>query len=207
MIEEKVHSSEHYTIKLKKSLTRLFISSCLVTLISLPIVIYSLVAFKGNDKISVYSEEIDTEGTAILSDVDVLSEEDRQLILYNEINQYRSENNLFSFKIHSALELSSKEKAIDMLTQDYWSHHDNEGVFSWHFFRESDYMYSVAGENLAIGFTSPEKVLSAWKESKTHNDILLSKNFSDMGASFTCGLDFTDRQNVCLIVLHVGNTN
>ncbi len=42
----------------------------------------------------------------------------------------------------------------------------------------------VLGENLAGGQTSPQQVVQAWMDSKTHRENMLSKNFTEMGVVY-----------------------
>ena len=39
----------------------------------------------------------------------------------------------------------------------------------------------ILGENLAGGQTSPQQVVQAWMDSKTHRENMLNKNFTEMG--------------------------
>ncbi len=42
----------------------------------------------------------------------------------------------------------------------------------------------IIGENLAGGQTSPEQVVEAWMNSKTHRENILSKNFKELGVAY-----------------------
>lgn len=42
----------------------------------------------------------------------------------------------------------------------------------------------IIGENLAGGQTSPQQVVHAWMESKTHRDNILSKKFKELGVVY-----------------------
>ena len=42
----------------------------------------------------------------------------------------------------------------------------------------------MLGENLAGGQSSPQQVVQAWMDSKTHRDNMLNKNFTEMGVVY-----------------------
>ncbi len=42
----------------------------------------------------------------------------------------------------------------------------------------------ILGENLAGGQTSPQQVVQAWMDSKTHRDNILNKNFTELGVVY-----------------------
>ena len=42
----------------------------------------------------------------------------------------------------------------------------------------------MLGENLAGGQSSPQQVVQAWMDSKTHRENMLNKNFSEMGVVY-----------------------
>lgn len=41
--------------------------------------------------------------------------------------------------------------------------------------------YKFTGENLAVGFNTASSTVNAWKNSKTHKDIMLSKKYKHIG--------------------------
>ena len=42
----------------------------------------------------------------------------------------------------------------------------------------------ILGENLAGGQTSPQQVVQAWMDSKTHRENILNKNFTELGVVY-----------------------
>lgn len=53
------------------------------------------------------------------------------------------------------------------------------------------YGYAVAGENLAMGFSSAQNVVTAWTKSKTHYANLIDPDFKEIGVAMVSG-DFKD---------------
>ncbi len=70
------------------------------------------------------------------------------------VNQERSKNNLPPLVIDASLEDAARRKASDMFSKNYWAHFAPDGTTTpWKFIKDSGYNYTVAGENLAKGFT------------------------------------------------------
>ncbi len=83
---------------------------------------------------------------------------------------------------------SSLHKAVDMAEKSYFEHVSPEGKKLKNFLHEVNYYYSVAGENLAVGFSSPEAMVNAWVESPTHFSNLIDPDFRDIGVGSSVGM-------------------
>jgi len=102
-------------------------------------------------------------------------------------NQKRMENGVGALELNQALNEAALRKAGDMFAFDYWSHTSPSGRDPWDFFKEVDYAYIYAGENLARDFMNSSTVIEAWMESPTHRDNLLSGNYKEMGLAVVNG--------------------
>jgi hypothetical protein len=78
-------------------------------------------------------------------------------------------------------------KADYMFAKDFWAHNGPDGTTPWYFIKKSGYTYVYAGENLARGFTSSSDVVTAWMNSPTHRENMLSPNYKDIGFSIKKG--------------------
>lgn len=96
-------------------------------------------------------------------------------------NQKRQDNGLAQLEINPNLTSAAMQKAADMINKDYWAHTSPEGRTPWTFFKEVDYQYLYAGENLARDFLDPQSVINAWMKSPTHRDNILSRRYQDVG--------------------------
>ncbi len=86
------------------------------------------------------------------------------------------------------LNVSAATKNTDMLSRGYFSHQDlNKRSFS-RFIDDTGYHYGMVGENLAMGFTTPEKTIEAWKNSPTHFENIIDEHFEETGISVAAGL-------------------
>lgn len=96
-------------------------------------------------------------------------------------NYERAKYGLAPLQEDSQLASVAKIKSQDMASNNYFSHTsptygdpfvmmDNLGV-----------QYTYAGENLAIGQTTPEEVVQSWMNSSGHRENILSEDFTNIG--------------------------
>jgi len=97
------------------------------------------------------------------------------------VNEYRHKENLQSLKISPALTLAAQMKADDMARRNYFSHADPDGNKAWLLIQKQRYSYWIAGENLAMDYTSTSKVAKAWMGSPGHRANILNSQFTETG--------------------------
>ena len=116
---------------------------------------------------------------------DVMSGESQKIIQLT--NSIRSSLNVALLTQSSILNSVAFQKAQDMLVSQYFAHvgPDGKDVGSWlNIFK---YSYEVAGENLAMGFSSAEDVVNGWTRSKTHYANLIDPDFTEIGVGMSSG--------------------
>lgn len=96
-------------------------------------------------------------------------------------NQRRQENGLGPLTMNDKLAQAAEQKAMHMFANNYWAHIAPDGTTPWYFIKNAGYEYLYAGENLARGFTTSSDVVTAWMNSPTHRENMLSKNYKDVG--------------------------
>lgn len=103
------------------------------------------------------------------------------------INDVRVKNGAIALASEKKLSVSSQGKAGNMAQNGYFSHEglDGRSVVSW--LTETGYDYDVAGENLAMGFSSAEDVVAAWKKSPTHRANLIDAEYQEFGVGVESG--------------------
>lgn len=131
---------------------------------------------------------------------DVLKQE--QLEIMALINDLRGEQNLNVMVAHNKLNMSSYAKANDMASHEYFSHVSPDGRGLDYFLKQSGYDYKVAGENLAMGFSSAKDVVEAWIKSPTHYANLIDSQYEDFGIGLETG-GYKGRQTV-YVAAHFG---
>lgn len=103
------------------------------------------------------------------------------------VNRARQENGLGALATNEKLFEAAKDKAEDMIKNDYFAHTSPKGITPWDWFEKNNYDYKFAGENLAINFTRAEDQQKAWMESETHKKNILDPNYSEIGVSVQKG--------------------
>jgi uncharacterized protein YkwD len=102
-------------------------------------------------------------------------------------NTLRKSLNLPVLTENQKLNQAAFAKAQDMLFKEYFAHISPEGRGLDYFLSQVSYRYAVAGENLAIGFATPEEVIVAWKNSPTHYANLIDPDFTQIGVGMSEG--------------------
>jgi len=102
-------------------------------------------------------------------------------------NSEREEHGLSPLSLNMSLNEAALRKAADMFAFDYWAHKSPTGREPWDFFREVNYDYIYAGENLARDFSTPETVVAAWMMSPSHKDNIINGQYQEIGVAVVNG--------------------
>jgi len=101
--------------------------------------------------------------------------------IVDQVNQARQENGLSALKRNDLLDKAAGQKAMDMLTRNYWSHNTPDGKLPFVFITKTGYDYVYAGEVLACDFQDVSGVVNGWLNSKIHREVILSSDYKDVG--------------------------
>jgi hypothetical protein len=115
-------------------------------------------------------------------------------------NADRAEKGIQLLEENDKLARVAKDKAEDMVAKNYFAHNSPEGVNPWHWFEKENYDYNYAGENLAMDFTSAEKMNQAWLDSPTHRANILNGNFKEIGVAVKEGI-VNDHSTIVVVQL------
>jgi hypothetical protein len=99
----------------------------------------------------------------------------------NKINRERITHQLSPLVSNDLLQRAAEEKLSDMIRHKYFAHQSVDGRMPWDFIDEAGYVFSYAGENLAIDYQSADDAVRAWLASTTHRENILNKNFQETG--------------------------
>src|SRR3989344_1539982 len=124
-----------------------------------------------------------------------------QLIL-DDVNPQRTSGSLAPLRVDPLLSDAARMKAEDMIARNYFSHLGPNGELPWVWFDRLGYKYSAAGENLAIDFSDPNALVSAWMASPTHAANIRNGTFSDVGIGLADGV-FQGRKTT-IVVMFLG---
>lgn len=89
---------------------------------------------------------------------------------------------------NSALGQAAREKAANMIAENYWAHYSPSGRDPWGFIKNAGYKFSYAGENLARNFSDSESIVVAWMNSPTHRENILNSNYQEIGIAVEDGI-------------------
>lgn len=102
-------------------------------------------------------------------------------------NKDRASDTLAQLTVSPSLTAAAQAKADDMAEKGYFAHTSPEGLDSWHWFKQEDYSFAYAGENLAVDFTDSDDVNQAWLDSPTHRANILNGHFTEIGIATAKG--------------------
>lgn len=102
-------------------------------------------------------------------------------------NASRQEKNVGTLRENSLLSQAAQRKAKDMLARDYFAHTNPDGKRFWTWIDGTGYNYTLAGENLAIDFSTPEAAHTALMASPTHRENILNKRYKEIGVAVVTG--------------------
>lgn len=108
-------------------------------------------------------------------------------VLVELTNNDRSTSGLGTLVTSEALTKVAEAKANDMATKGYFAHTSPEGLSPWHWYKQEGYLFSYAGENLAIDFSESADVQRAWMNSPTHRANVLGSQFTEIGIAVVQG--------------------
>lgn len=103
-------------------------------------------------------------------------------------NQDRISAGLPPLRFDPRLEKAAMAKAQDIFQKRYFSHFSPDGDAPWDFIKNQGFPYLVAGENLAINYTSPYELANDFLQSPSHRENLLSPFFSHAGMAVVTGI-------------------
>jgi len=97
-------------------------------------------------------------------------------------NEERVKNGVPPLSTNQLLTKAAYKKADAIFKEQSFQHNFGERRFS-QWIRDAGYEYQYVGENLAIDFLSSEGVLEGWKNSPTHFENIINKNFNETGVA------------------------
>lgn len=108
-------------------------------------------------------------------------------VIVDLTNTQRKDLALPTLSRNSVLDVAAQLKANDMAAGHYFSHNSPTGISPWHWFEKAGYVYTYAGENLAVYFTDSDAVMDAWMKSPTHRANIVGPNYKEIGVGTARG--------------------
>lgn len=107
--------------------------------------------------------------------------------IFSLTNEARVSNGVAALRLNGTLSQAASAKANDMLAKGYFDHTGPDGKKFWQWIKESGYRYTVAGENLAMDFTTAESAHNALMASTSHRNNILKSGYSEIGIAVAQG--------------------
>lgn len=99
-------------------------------------------------------------------------------------NAIRQARGIPALALNTQLTQAAQTYAKSMATDDFFSHRGADGSTWQERIRAADYLFSDAAENLAIGHSSPSRVVQGWMNSPGHRINLLADQVQEIGVGY-----------------------
>lgn len=103
------------------------------------------------------------------------------------VNQERSKQGLQALTLDKKLNNVAQLKAEDMRNKNYFDHNSPTYGSPFDLMRSQGVDYRTAGENIAAGQTSAEKVMQDWLNSSGHRANIMNANYKKLGVGYCVG--------------------
>jgi uncharacterized YkwD family protein len=100
------------------------------------------------------------------------------------VNQQRTALGLAPLTLSSELSNVARTKSQDMSDNNYFSHTSPTYGSPFDMLTSFGISYSSAGENIAMGYQTPEAVVSAWMNSPGHRANILNASYTQIGVGY-----------------------
>ena len=126
----------------------------------------------------------------------------QETAVLDRTNNIRAAAGLPALTFDARLAQSAARKATDMATRGYFDHANPDGLRMSYWINSTGYTYTLAGENLAKGFSDLSRLMNAWVASPTHYKNLVEPKFTNIGIGMAEG--WYEDQPTLFIVQHFG---
>lgn len=100
------------------------------------------------------------------------------------VNEIRAKNGLKTLTQDWELSRVARYKSQDMKDNNYFSHTSPVYGTPFEMMKNFGIKYRSAGENIAKGQTTPEKVVNAWMNSSGHRANILNSSYTKIGVGY-----------------------
>jgi uncharacterized protein YkwD len=99
-------------------------------------------------------------------------------------NQERAQHGCPALTANDQLTNAAQGHSSDMAINDYFSHTGLDGSSPFDRMAREGYEYSRAAENIAVGYTTPERVVEGWMNSEGHRKNILNCDLQQIGVGY-----------------------
>ncbi|XOQ44823.1 MAG: SCP domain-containing protein [Clostridium sp.] len=97
------------------------------------------------------------------------------------VNEERTSRGLNALTLDASLTKTATLKSEDMANLGYFDHNSPTYGSPFDMMKQFGISYQTAGENIAMGQTSPEQVMTGWMNSEGHRANILNASFTKLG--------------------------
>lgn len=100
------------------------------------------------------------------------------------VNEIRAQNGLGALKANAELSRVARIKSQDMHDKGYFSHTSPTYGSPFDMMTSFGIRYLTAGENIAMGYRTPQSVVDGWMNSPGHRANILNASFTEIGVGY-----------------------
>ena len=100
------------------------------------------------------------------------------------VNDIRAEHGLKSLTANWELSRVARFKSQDMLDKGYFSHTSPTYGSPFQMIKAFGIPYRTAGENIAMGYATPQAVVNGWMNSSGHRANILNASYKEIGVGY-----------------------
>ena len=100
------------------------------------------------------------------------------------VNNIRKQNGLSPLTANWELSRVARYKSQDMADRKYFSHTSPTYGTPFQMIKAFGLSYRTAGENIAYGYASPQKVVDGWMNSSGHRANILNASYTQIGVGY-----------------------
>lgn len=137
-------------------------------------------ALKGVFVVSIFA----LPSSLLLASSEVIEIRSRIIALTNGV---RNSVGVPPLSVNAQLTNAAMAKSEHMSSLEYFSHFGPDGKKHVDFLKDAGYNFAISGENLAVGFTTPDGVVNGWKKSPTHYANMIDPSYTETGVGVVPG--------------------
>ncbi|MBQ6207075.1 MAG: serine protease [Oscillospiraceae bacterium] len=100
------------------------------------------------------------------------------------VNVERARYGLAALSADAELSRGARAKSQDMRDKGYFSHESPTYGSPFQMMKSFGISYRTAGENIAYGYSTPEKAVQAWMNSEGHRANILNSSYTRLGVGY-----------------------
>ena len=109
---------------------------------------------------------------------------DYETAILSLVNAERAKYGLSALKLDTALSRVAQAKAQDLHDNHYFAHESPTYGTPFEMMRAFGISYRSAGENIAMGYASPQAVMTGWMNSEGHRANILNNSYTTLGVGY-----------------------